>query len=249
MNFLASHSSEEFTLSDLVTRLEINLASAHALLAALTDSGYVVRHPRLRTYSLGPSVVALGSAALECHPAIDHARDEARRLSEKLDLGVAVTAQAGDEIVFLARVGEHRPRDIDSFVGQRIPMEPPVGAVFMAWQDPRRWLDRAADPVAMEAVLEEVRIRGWAFSVEDRIGVPAPEYRAFGSLDSDRTYDVVMITAPVFNPAAHSSVAITLLGLPPELTAEAVTTYGEAVRDAGLVATRASGGRVPRRPA
>ena len=108
LNFLAAHAAEEFTLSDLAIRLEIDLASAHALLAVLADAGYVTRHQRLRTYSLGPSVVALGHAALERHPAIAHAYEEARRLSDELGLGVAVTALAGGDIVFLERVGEHR---------------------------------------------------------------------------------------------------------------------------------------------
>ncbi len=237
LNFLASHAPEQFTLSDLAARLSINVASAHALLAALHESGYVVRHPRLRTYSLGPGVVALGAAALECHPAIDHARDEARHLSQQIGTGVAVTAVAGDEIVFLGRFGAHRPRDVDAYLGQRIPLEPPIGAVFVAWGDPTRWLERAADPAAMSAVLDEVRARGWAASFEPG------DYRLLGRPDPGRNYDVVMIAAPVFGPSGEAIVALTLLGLPAGLTGAEIAAYGEQVRDAGIVATRRSGGR------
>jgi DNA-binding IclR family transcriptional regulator len=239
LNFLASHAPEQFTLSDISSRLDVNLASTHAVLAVLEGGGYVVRHPRLRTYSLGPSVVALGSAALECHPAIDHARDEARRLSEELDLAVAVTALAGDEIVFLGRVGEHRARGIEAYVGQRIPLVPPVGAVFVAWHDAPQWLARAADPEAMQAVLDEVRRRGWAASFE------GDEYRVLGSLDPAGSYDVVMIAAPVFGPSREAVVALTLLGLPGGLSSKRIEHFGGKVRDAGLVATRRSGGRAP----
>ena len=49
LNFLAAHPADPFTLSDLADRLDINVASAHALLGVLTDAGYLVRHPRLRT--------------------------------------------------------------------------------------------------------------------------------------------------------------------------------------------------------
>lgn len=239
LDFLASHSRQQFTLSDISGELGINLASAHAVLAALESAGYVVRHPRLRSYSLGPSVVALGNAALECHPSIDHARDEARRLSEEIGLGVAISSVAGDDIVILGRVGTHRARDVEAYVGQRIPLVPPVGAVFVAWQDPAAWLERAADPEAMRAGLEEVRRRGWAASFE------RPEYHVLGSLDPQGHYDVAMIAAPVFGPGGDAIVAITLLGLPEALSAADITSYGEKVRDAGLVATRRSGGRVP----
>jgi DNA-binding IclR family transcriptional regulator len=276
LNFLAAHPADEFTLSDLASELDINVASAHAVLGVLTDAGYLVRHPRLRTYALGPSVVALGSGALERHPAIDHARDEARRLSEELGLGVAVTALAGDDIVSLARVGEHRARDLAVRPGQRIPLVPPIGAVFVAWLDPEPWLARADDRTAMEAVLDAVRTRGWAVALESdtRRGFasalehlpPGPtdssrqgsveqlmaelartEYQVVGALDTGRTYDVVMIAAPVFGSAGEALVALTLLGLEPGLSADRVAAYGERVRDAGLVATRRSGGRPPAR--
>jgi DNA-binding IclR family transcriptional regulator len=110
----------------------------------------------------------------------------------------------------------------------------------------------------MEAVLEDVRARGWAValetdahrarrgSVEELMAdLDASEY--VGPLDTGRTYDVVMIAAPVFGRRGDSLVSITLLGLEPGLTADQVAEYGERVRDAGLVATRRSGGRAPTR--
>jgi DNA-binding IclR family transcriptional regulator len=239
LNFLAANAPEQFTLSDISSRLEINLASAHALLTTLEDAGYVVRHPRLRTYSLGASVVALGNAALQSHPAIACANDEAHRLSTELDLSVAVTADSGDDIVFLGRMGEHRPRDIEAYAGQRIPLSPPVGAVFVAWDDASAWLAKADDRTEMESVLAEVRHRGWAASFEP------DHYQPLGSLDPAASYNVVMVTAPVFGPAGTPVVALTLLGLPPALPADRITFYGERVRDAGLLATRRSGGRAP----
>lgn len=239
LNFLASNAPEQYSLSDLGAQLGINLASAHAVMAALHEAGYVVRHPRLRTYSLGPSVAALGSAALQCHPAIDHARQEAKRVSDDLDIAVAVTALAGEEIVFLARIGEHRPRDIDVHVGQRIPLTPPIGAVFVAWGDSRAWMAKADHAPGMQDVLAAVKQRGWAASAE-RDG-----YQPVGELHATATYDVVMVAAPVFGTTGEAMVSLTLLGLPAGLTAQELDAYGQRVREAGILATRRSGGRVP----
>ena len=185
---------------------------------------------------------------------------QARRLSEELGLGVAVTALAGDDIIFLARVGEHRAREVDVHVGQRIPLVPPIGAVFIAWLDDEPWLARARGRESMQALLDGVRARGWAVtleteahrsagSVDDLMSdMAASEFRGYpvvGSLDSERTYDVVMIAAPVFSARGEALVSLTLLGLEPGLTATRVAEYGARVRDAGLVATRRSGGRAP----
>jgi DNA-binding IclR family transcriptional regulator len=273
LNFLAAHPTESFTLSDLAERLDINLASAHSLLATLSDAGYLVRHPRLRTYTLGPSVVALGSAALERHAVIDHARDAARDLARRLALEVAVSAPAGNDIVFLARTGAHRARGIPIHVGQRVPLVAPLGSVFMAWGDARSWLAGADDPEDLAGVLQRVRSRGYSVALEHdaRRGLGAaldhladvPADRALqqevathvadlGRLEYQlhdfepgRRYDVSMIAAPVFGPGADVALALTLVGFEPGLGAADVAAFGEELRDAGLVVTKASGGRSP----
>jgi DNA-binding IclR family transcriptional regulator len=239
LNFLAANAPEQFTLSDLSGALAINLASTHALLNTLEDAGYVTRHPRLRSYGLGASVVALGNAALQSHPAIACANDEAQRLSAELQLSVAVTADAGNDVVFLGRMGEHRARDIEVYAGQRIPLSPPMGAVFVAWRDADAWLAKADDRAELESVLTSVRGRGWAASFETE------HYQPLGSVDPATSYDVIMIAAPVFGPVGTAVVALTLLGLPPALTADRIAAYGQRVKEAGLVATRKSGGRAP----
>lgn len=91
----------------------------------------------------------------------------------------------------------------------------------------------------IEAVLDQVRKRGWAASFAGEI------YEVLGTVDEDATYDVLMIAAPVFGPTGEARVSLTLLGLPPALRAEQLAYYGGLVRDAGLIATRRSGGRSP----
>ena len=63
LDFLAAHPDERFGLSDLARRLDINKATAHALTAALTNAGYLLRHPVDKRYSLGPALIAIGNAA------------------------------------------------------------------------------------------------------------------------------------------------------------------------------------------
>lgn len=175
INFLTAHPSEAFTLSDIVSRVGINVASAHAILAVLTEAGYISRHPRHRTYTLGPSLVAVGHAALERHRVIDVARDEIRHVSSDLGVEMAVTAPAGSDIVFVARAGKPRPRGAPLHVGQRVPFVPPLGSVFVAWSDDdavEAWLSRAAESTTTEelaswrSILGAVRAHGYSVAVE-----------------------------------------------------------------------------------
>ncbi len=276
LNFLASHPTDSFTLSDLGGRLDINLASAHSLLNVLAESGYVTRHPRLRTYTLGPSVVALGTAALECHPAIDQARDTARSLAHETGLEVAVTAAAGDHIIHLARSGEPTPHGSPALVGQQIPLVPPLGAVFLAWGDARFWLGQAPQRRTLERVLSTVREKGYSVALDgpvrrglevalhDMADHPEDETRRAAvvahlddlagdayhpSVISARgRYDVSMIAAPIFDSGGHVALALTLHGFTAGIRGQEVTRYGELVRDAALVVTKRTRGRLPSAP-
>lgn len=273
LNFLAAHPGESFTLSDLAARVGVNLASAHALLSVLTDAGYLTRQPRLRTFTLGPAVVALGTAALESHPAIDMARDAARDLARDLGLEVAVTAAAGDSIVFLAHAGEPSARGLSILVGQQIPLLPPLGSVFVAWGGAEEWLARADDPAPLQEVLDTVRARGYsvALEMEARRGLnyalrdladhpDEDQLRdALSSRVSDllrgsyqatdlspaRSYDLSMIAAPIFGIDARPILALTLVGFASRLRGREVVAHGERLRDVGLVVTKRSRGRIP----
>ena len=149
--------------------LDINVASAHAVLAVLTDEGYLVRNPRLRTYTLGPSVVALGSAALERHPAVDHARDEARRPDD------GARARGGRHRARRRRHRVPRPRGRALGRGARGARRPAHPARATA----RRGVhglgrpggdERLARPWAgrqsLDAVLAGVRARGYSVALE-----------------------------------------------------------------------------------
>jgi DNA-binding IclR family transcriptional regulator len=173
LNFLAASPGQAFSLSELVEHVGLNIASCHAVLNVLTRGGYLERHPKHKTYRLGPALVAIGHAALESHPAIDVARDEARELAQKLGLEVLVTARIGDELIAIARAGRYASPNASLRVGQRLPLWPPWGAPFMAWApaaDVEAWLARgpqgtpAQRPHHLE-MLELVRQRGYAASL------------------------------------------------------------------------------------
>jgi DNA-binding IclR family transcriptional regulator len=273
LNFLAAHPTEGFTLSDIAARLGINPGSAHALLAVLSDAGYLERDPRLRTFRLGPAVVALGAAALDAHPVIDVARDAARELAHETGLEVAVTAPAGDHIVFLAKAGEPSARGVPVHIGQRVPLIPPIGSVFVAWGGADAWLAQAHNPDRLREVLEIVRRRGYSIALEadarQQLGHALNDLAANPSddrlssrvgklvsdlserryqlhqLKADRHYAVSMIAAPIFGSAGQVALAITLQGFADGLPGTEIAALGERLRDVALVATKRTRGRVP----
>src|SRR5262245_58621931 len=112
LDLLAANPDDVFTLAELGKRLDLSAGSAHAIVNAMAEAGYLVRHPTNRSYSLGPAVVAIGNAALDRHPVIAAARDEMKRLADDFDAECMASMPVGDEIVIVGRAGRphpHRP--------------------------------------------------------------------------------------------------------------------------------------------
>ena len=170
LDLLVTHPTERFTLTELVRRTGMSLGSAHAVLAVLEGSGHVTRHPVTKAYSLGPALVVAGVVALEHHPGIAAAREAIGPLADELGVEVVVTARTIDEIVFVAHAGTHTPYGPAIREGERVPLVPPLGGVFLAWSDDGEidhWLSRSPDlsDTALErnrTALELARARGFS---------------------------------------------------------------------------------------
>jgi DNA-binding IclR family transcriptional regulator len=167
LDFLAAHPGQGFTLSELSKSLDINMASMLAILQALVDAGYVVRQARHKTYGLGPSLVALGYAAVAQHQALAAAAEPMRALAAETGTECVASTAVGEDMVMVATEGLAPAEARDIRVGQRIPMIPPLGAVFVAWAPAEvidGWLDAASGDLlsVYRRLLETVGQRGYS---------------------------------------------------------------------------------------
>ena len=264
LNFLASRPGESFSLSELSRRVGIAKPTAHAMLAALTDAGYLLRHPAEKTYTLGPALVAVGAAAAAREvDLVAYARDEMTRLADELHVEVVASAAVGDEIVILARAGEPEPFGVRLDVGHRLPLVPPLGTVFVAWSPPEeidRWLRRvgasatSADLDRYRAAVEAVRRRGYLVGLEPAAGnAPRPAtpelveelgHQEYVLLELDRAapHRPSHMAAPVFGPDGCVVLALTLIGFRGQLRVERVPEIGDRLLDAARTVTKAIGG-------
>src|SRR5688500_14232348 len=142
LNFLASQPEERFTLSEIARSTDLNKATLHAILGALTESGFVLREEERKTYGLGPALVALGGAAVEANPAVQLSLPHMEALSNELGLDCVASTAIENQIVILARTSSRKPFGINVEPGQRLPLSPPLRTAFVAWS-PQTQHDRA----------------------------------------------------------------------------------------------------------
>ncbi len=274
IDLLVQQPGQRFTLTEIGRSTGVNPASLHALLAVLERKGFVERHPHHRTYGLGAALVAAGTVAAEQHAGLQEAARHLDRLSADLGLEIVLTAPAGVDIIVVSRCGHHSEFGSPLRVGQRLPLNPPLGTVFLAWApEPEigAWLGRAHPPLGPDEVaglrrqLDLVQARGYAVALESEArrtfasAVTGPDPGDIDQLlaqlahsryhleavDDERTYDVVMTAAPVFDEQARVAAAITASGFAPAQSAADIRRVADALVGAATVITKRTLGRQP----
>jgi DNA-binding IclR family transcriptional regulator len=175
LDYFTTNPQRAFTLSELATAVGASLSSLSSVLQSLMDAGYLVRHPRHRTYELGPALVAVGRAAAARHPVVDLARPELARLAAEYQSECAGSVVVGKEILVLALEGRATQRTRGLALGGRTPFAPPFGEIWVAYGGPallEDWLQHLDDEAAadgmvshLQQALAQVRTRGYAVNL------------------------------------------------------------------------------------
>lgn len=168
LDFLAQHPQQRFGLSELARRLDLSKPTCLGIVTTLAEAGYLVRDSQDKTYRLGPALIALGHTAQESLRVSPAAREELQRLSAAFDTTAALAAVVDDRITVLELLAP--PGTVASVrVGQSYPFAPPVGLMFVLWDDDalRVWLAREptiplrTDSKRLDRVVAECRSVGY----------------------------------------------------------------------------------------
>lgn len=171
--YLAEHPSETHTVAQLSRTLSIPRATCDSILQALTQQGFVNRRGRDNAYELGASCLALAGAAQAANTVLSVANIQADSLARELQASVIVSTKIGGEARALSVYDRGPASAVRARVGHTIPVTPPFGVVFAAWEPDhgRAWLERGsadAEPADVERwsnALQFARRHGYSYSV------------------------------------------------------------------------------------
>ncbi|WP_099020536.1 IclR family transcriptional regulator [Mycolicibacterium palauense] len=168
LDFLGRHPHDRFGLSELARRLGLSKPTCLGIVTTLTGAGYLLRDPADKTYRLGPALITLGHTAQEALRVSPAARDELRDLCTQVRCTAALSAVVDDRITLLELVAP-TGTDPGVRVGQSYPFAPPVGLMFVLWDDAalREWMAREptiplrTDAERLHRVVSECRADGY----------------------------------------------------------------------------------------
>jgi DNA-binding IclR family transcriptional regulator len=168
LEFMSRHPQDRFGLSDLARRVDLSKPTCLGIVTTLAESGYLIRDGRDKSYRLGPALITLGHKAQESMRVTPAARQELRRLSARFATTAALSAVVDDRITLLELVAPQGAR-VGVEVGQSYPFAPPVGLMFVLWDDEavRGWLAKEptiplrTDTERLRRVIAECRADGY----------------------------------------------------------------------------------------
>jgi DNA-binding IclR family transcriptional regulator len=169
LDHVVAHPGARFGLSELSRTLQISKPTCLGIVTTLTETGWLDCDPESRTYAVGPALVSAGGLARHAVPGVAAAEAQLSALATRYEQPCTASAVVGNEIVVLTSVrGDGRAAG--SMAGSRYPFAPPVGLMYVLWDNDaavERWLRiRPTLPVTLDrahlrAVVAECRARGY----------------------------------------------------------------------------------------
>jgi DNA-binding IclR family transcriptional regulator len=189
VELLAGPGNQRLRFSDVVRKLGLTQATAHAILTTLCDRGWASRDPVDKTFSLGPALAAVAGRIDTARPLAHTARAAALQLAEEFGYAASVVERFGDSLVITAF--EDAGQQSGGAPGDRIRYAPPFGVAFAAWDtedEQRAWIQRGtATNSALAHRLNEVlaRTRHRGFDVDCTTPALTRAAHVVGTLPSD----------------------------------------------------------------
>lgn len=147
VELLTEHAGTAIRLSDIVKMLNLNQATAFAIMKELVEAGWVTRDPARKTFSIGGGLATLAQK-IDRSPSVRQAAEAAVRTAvTETGYAGSVSERGGKELVITTFLdgGDPAPGRWHPAVGERLPFAAPFGSAYAAWEpeDERRaWIDR-----------------------------------------------------------------------------------------------------------
>ncbi len=185
-------SSRNPGISEIAAKLSLAKSTTHGILAALEESGWVLRDPVTRRYTCGHAVKDIGSFASVRIPLVEKARPHLETLGAELDEDIFLGICIGTQLLILDQMESSRDMKITARPGTRLPLfAGGAGKIFLAHHDreavirivtakplPQFTTKSITDPEEYLAELDRIRESGVALDMGEylpnvwSVGVP-----------------------------------------------------------------------------
>ena len=237
--------SDGMTLSELALVVGLPVSTTHRLLTTLESERFARLDPAEGHWQIGVEAFRVGNAFARIRDLAAIARPHLRRLMEETGETANLYLAVDGEAVCMAQVECRQTMRAIARPGGRVPMHASgVGKAILAGLEPEevqsvlrrhglpRLTERTIDtPRRLEAVLAEIRSRGWALD------------------DEENALGLRCVAAAILDEHGRPQAAVSVSGPSVRLPDERLAELAAAVRRTARELTRAIGGVEPDRAA
>jgi DNA-binding IclR family transcriptional regulator len=168
-------------ISEIASKLKLAKSTTHGILAALEETGWVLRDPITRKYTCGFTTRKIAEIAAVKIPLVELARPYLEKLSVELNEDVFLGMCGGSHLLILDQIESSKDLKITARPGTHLPLfAGGAGKIFLAYHDPddlkeilrKNPIPRftpysVTDPVQYMEQLKEIREQGIAHDHEE----------------------------------------------------------------------------------
>ncbi|MGG0935040.1 IclR family transcriptional regulator [Brevibacillus centrosporus] len=201
-------SPKEIGVTELSKMLEMSKGAVHKLLSTLESEGFIRQNEKTKQYTLGYTLLELGTKVLKNHDIVDFSMPYLNRLVSRTNELVVLCVKDARDAIYVAKVDSPHPIrfTVESF--RRFPLYSTTAArVLLAYQ-PAEF---------QEDILEEATLKMYTphsytsiESIKDDLLVI--KARGYEISSNRRNNGVTGIAAPIFDTSGQVTASISVIG-------------------------------------
>ncbi|WP_312113517.1 IclR family transcriptional regulator [Brevibacillus reuszeri] len=200
-------SPKELGVTELSKKLQLSKGAVHKLLSTLESEGFIRQNEKNKQYTLGYTLLELGTKVLTNHDIVDFSKPFLSRLVSRTNELAVLCVQDSKDAIYVAKEDSLHPIrfTVESF--RRFPLYSTTAArVLLAYQ-PESFQDEI-----LEEPLKSYTPHSYT-SIEDIKGdLVAIKERGYEISSNRRNNGVTGIAAPIFDSTGHVTASISVIG-------------------------------------
>lgn len=200
-------SPKELGVTELSKKLQLSKGAVHKLLSTLESEGFIRQNEKNKQYTLGYTLLELGTKVLTNHDIVDFSKPFLSELVSRTNELAVLCVQDSKDAIYVAKEDSLHPIrfTVESF--RRFPLYSTTAArVLLAYQ-PETFQDEI-----LEEPLKNYTPHSYTSVADIKKDLAAIKERGYELSSNRRNNGVTGIAAPIFDSTGHVTASISVIG-------------------------------------
>ncbi|MGM0712572.1 IclR family transcriptional regulator [Brevibacillus parabrevis] len=201
-------SPKELGVTELSKKLQLSKGAVHKLLSTLESEGFIRQNEKTKQYTLGYTLLELGTKVLTNHDIVDFSKPYLTGLVSRVNELAVLCVQDAKDAIYVAKEDSLHPIrfTVESF--RRFPLYSTSAArVLLAFQP-----ESFQDEILAEHPLKTYTAHSYTSVADIKDNLRTIRERGYEISSNRRNAGVTGIAAPIFDSTGHVAASVSVIG-------------------------------------